>query len=69
AVPRSLREAAFGLGSTRLETTVRVVLPAALSGIAAAVIIAISRAIGETMIMAVAAGARPNLTVNPFESA
>ena len=69
AVPRALREAAFGLGSTRLETTVRVVLPAALSGIAAAVIIAISRAIGETMIMAVAAGSRPNLTANPFESA
>lgn len=69
AVPRSLREAAFGLGSTRLETTTRVILPAALSGIAAAVIIAISRAIGETMIMAIAAGARPNLTANPFESA
>ncbi len=69
AVPRTLREAAFGLGSTRLETTVRVVLPAAISGIAAALIIAISRAIGETMIMAVAAGARPNLTANPFESA
>lgn len=69
AVPRTLREAAFGLGSTKLETTVRVVLPAAVSGIAAALMIAISRAIGETMIMAVAAGARPNLTLNPFESA
>jgi phosphate transport system permease protein len=69
AVPRSLREASYGLGSTRLETTVRVVVPTALSGITAAFIIAISRAIGETMIMAVAAGARPNLTLNPFQSA
>ncbi|NLX11735.1 MAG: phosphate ABC transporter permease subunit PstC [Chloroflexi bacterium] len=69
AVPRSLRQASYGLGSTRLETTIRVVLPAAVSGIIAAVIIAISRAIGETMIMAIAAGARPNLTLDPFESA
>ena len=69
AVPHSLREAAYGLGSTRLETTVRIVLPAALSGIVAAFIIAISRAVGETMIMAIAAGARPNFTFNPFESA
>lgn len=69
AVPRTLREASYGLGSTRLETTIRIVLPAAISGIVAAVIIAISRAIGETMIMAVAAGARPNFTINPFESA
>jgi len=69
SVPRALREASLGLGSTRLETTVRVVLPAAVSGIIAAFIIAISRAIGETMIMAIAAGARPNLTLNPFESA
>jgi phosphate transport system permease protein len=69
AVPRSLREASLGLGSTRLETTLRVVLPSAISGIIAALIISISRAIGETMIMAIAAGARPNLTANPFESA
>ncbi len=69
AVPRSLREASYGLGSTRLETTVRVVLPAAVSGIVAAFIIAISRAIGETMIMAIAAGARSNFSLNPFESA
>jgi len=69
AVPRSLREASYGLGSTKLETTIRVVLPASVSGIIAAFIIAISRAIGETMIMAIAAGARPNLTANPFESA
>lgn len=59
AVPRSLREAAYGLGATKLETSVRIVLPAALSGIAAAVIVAMSRAVGETMVVAVAAGAGP----------
>ncbi|WP_238625762.1 phosphate ABC transporter permease subunit PstC [Aggregatilinea lenta] len=69
SVPRALREASFGLGSTKLETTVRIVVPAGISGIIAAFIIAISRAIGETMIMAIAAGARPNLSLNPFESA
>lgn len=69
AVPRSLREAAYGLGATRLETAVRIVLPAAISGITAAVIVGLSRAIGETMIVAVAAGAGPNFTFNPFESA
>jgi phosphate transport system permease protein len=69
AVPRSLREAAFALGATRLEVALRVVLPAALSGIAAAIIIGISRAIGETMIVAVAAGAGPNFTLNPFKAA
>ena len=69
SVPRALREASFGLGSTKLETTVRVVVPAGISGIIAAFIISISRAIGETMIMAIAAGARPNLSMNPFESA
>lgn len=69
AVPRSLREAAYGLGATKLETAVRVVLPAAFSGIAAAVIIAISRAIGETMVVALAAGAGPAFTFNPFEAA
>jgi len=69
AVPRSLREAAYGLGATRLETAVRVVLPAAISGISAAVIVGISRAIGETMIVTVAAGAGPNFTFNPFQSA
>ena len=58
SVPRALREASFGLGSTKLETTIRVVVPAGISGIIAAFIIAISRAIGETMIMAIAAGAR-----------
>lgn len=69
AVPRSLREAAYGMGGTRLEVALQVVLPAALSGIAAAVIIGISRAIGETMIVAVAAGAGPNFTLNPFKGA
>ena len=69
AVPRSLREAAYGLGATKLEVAVKVVLPSALSGIAAAIILGISRAIGETMIVAVAAGAGPNFTLNPFEGA
>jgi phosphate transport system permease protein len=59
AVPRSLREAAYGLGATKLETATRIVLPAALSGITAAFVVAISRAIGETMIVAIAAGAGP----------
>ena len=69
AVPRSLREAANGVGATRLETAVRVVVPAAISGIAAAFILATSRAIGETMIVAIAAGAGPAFTANPFEAA
>jgi len=69
AVPRSLREAAYGLGATKLETAVRVVLPAALSGITAAFIVAISRAIGETMIVAIAAGAGSAFTFNPFKAA
>ncbi len=69
AVPRSLREASYGLGATRLETAVQVVVPAALSGIMAAFIIGISRAIGETMIVAIAAGAGPNLTFDPFKAA
>jgi len=69
AVPRSLREAAYGLGATRLETAIKVVVPAAFSGIAAAFIVAISRAIGETMIVAIAAGAGPAFTFNPFEAA
>jgi phosphate transport system permease protein len=69
AVPRALREAAYAVGGTRLETAVKVVVPAAFSGIAAAFIIAISRAIGETMIVAIAAGAGPNFTFNPFRGA
>ncbi len=60
AVPRSLREAAYGLGATRFETAVRIVLPAAISGVIASFILAISRAIGETMIVALAAGSRPS---------
>ena len=67
AVPRSLREGAYALGATRFDTAVRVVVPAALSGIVASFILAISRAIGETMIVALAAGATPNITANPFE--
>ncbi len=69
AVPRSLREAAYGMGATKLETALQIVLPAALSGISAAVIVGISRAIGETMIVAVAAGAGPKFTLNPFVGA
>lgn len=69
AVPNSLREAAYGLGATKLETALKVVLPAAFSGVAAAFIVAASRAIGETMIVAVAAGAGPKFTINPFEAA
>ncbi len=69
AVPDSLRQAAYGLGATKLETAVRVVLPAALSGVTAAFIVAISRAVGETMVVAIAAGAGPNFTFNPFEAA
>ena len=66
AVPRSLREAAYGLGATKLEVSTRVVVPAALSGIVSAFILAVSRAIGETMIVTIAAGQTPNFTFNPF---
>ena len=69
AVPRALREASYGLGATKLETVTKVVIPAGLSGILAAFIVAVSRAIGETMIVAIAAGAGPNFTFNPFDSA
>lgn len=69
AVPRSLREGAYGLGATRLETATRIVVPAALSGIIAAFVVGISRAVGETMIVALAAGAGPRFTFNPFQSA
>jgi phosphate transport system permease protein len=69
AVPRALREASYGLGATKLETSLRIVLPAALSGIMAAVIVATSRAVGETMVVAIASGAGPNFTFNPFASA
>ncbi len=65
-VPRGLREAAYALGATKMQTTTRVVLPAALSGISAAGILAASRAIGETMIVTIAAGQQPRLTANPL---
>lgn len=68
AVPQSLRQAAYALGATKLEVTLRTVVPAALSGISAAFILAVSRAIGETMIVAIAAGQQPKLTLNPLES-
>jgi len=69
AVPMALREGSYAMGATRFQTAVRVVTPAAFSGIAAAYILGISRAVGETMILAVAAGTQPNLTWNPMESA
>jgi len=69
AVPSSLREGAYAMGATKLEVSLQVVLPAAFSGIAAAFIIGLSRAVGETMIVAIAAGAGPNLTLNPLRSA
>jgi phosphate transport system permease protein len=69
AVPRALREGAYAMGATKYETSLQVVLPAALSGIGAAVIIGISRAVGETMIVAIAAGSGPNFTFNPFKAA
>jgi phosphate transport system permease protein len=66
AVPNGLREGALAVGSTRLQTTLRVVVPAAFSGISASFILAVSRAIGETMVVAVAAGQQPRLTANPL---
>ena len=68
AVPRHLREAAFGLGATKLEVSLRVVVPAALSGVIASFILGISRAVGETMAVAIAAGNLAQLTLNPLES-
>ena len=69
AVPQSLREASYGLGARRVTTATRVVVPAAISGIVAAIILGVSRAVGETMVVAIAAGQGPNLTFNPFRSA
>lgn len=69
AVPSGLKQAAYGLGATKLEVSTEIVLPAAVSGIMAAFIIALSRAVGETMIVALAAGAGSNFTFNPFKSA
>ena len=68
AVPRSLREASYGMGATRFQTAFRVMVPAASSGIIVSVILAVSRALGETMIVAIAAGQEPKLTFNPKES-
>jgi phosphate transport system permease protein len=69
AVPMSLREGSYAMGATRFQTAIKVVVPAAFSGIASAYILGISRAVGETMILAVAAGMQPNLTFNPLEPA
>ena len=69
AVPMSMREGSYAMGATRFQTALRVVAPAATSGIVAAYILGISRAVGETMVVAVAAGQQPNLTFNPMESA
>lgn len=68
AVPRSMREGALALGSTKLEVSLKVVLPAALSGIIASFVLAISRAIGETMIVTIAGGSKPTLTFDPTET-
>jgi phosphate transport system permease protein len=68
AVPRGLREAAYGLGATKFEVSTRIVLPAGLSGVVSSFILAISRAIGETMAVVLAAGLRPQLTLNPLTS-
>ena len=67
AVPQSMRQGSFAMGANRMQTAVRVVLPAALSGVAAAVVLGLSRAVGETMIVALAAGARKNLSGDPRE--
>jgi phosphate transport system permease protein len=69
AVPMHIREGSYAMGATRLQTALRVVVPSALSGIAAAYVLGVSRAIGETMVVAVAAGQQPNLTLNPMEPA
>lgn len=67
AVPQSMRQGSLAMGANRMQTTLRVVLPAALSGVAAAVVLGLSRAVGETMIVALAAGARKNLSFDPRE--
>lgn len=69
AVPMSLREGSYAMGATKLHTAIHVVVPAAISGLTASCILGISRAVGETMILAVAAGMQPNLTWNPMEPA
>jgi phosphate transport system permease protein len=67
AVPQALRQGSFAIGANRMQTTLRVVFPAAISGIAAAVVLGLSRAVGETMIVALAAGSQPNLSLDPRE--
>ena len=67
AVPCGLREAAFGLGATKFEVSTRIVLPAGLSGVFASFILAVSRAVGETMAVVLAAGMRPQITLNPLD--
>jgi phosphate transport system permease protein len=69
AVPRDLREGAYALGSTKVQVATRVVVPAAISGIVASFVLAISRAVGETMIVLIAMGQQPNLTLDPREAA
>lgn len=69
SVPMALREASAAMGASRLTTALRVVVPAAASGILASFVLAVSRAVGETMVVAIAAGQQPNLTINPLESA
>lgn len=69
AVPMSMREGAYAMGSTKLQVAIRIVTPAAVSGIIAAYVLAVSRAIGETMVVAIAAGLNPTLTFNPMEPA
>jgi phosphate transport system permease protein len=68
-VPRELREGSYGLGATKLETAFKVVFPAALPGIAASVLLAVARVVGETMIVAVGVGSTPNFTINPLDTA
>jgi len=68
AVPKSLREASYGMGATTFQTSFKVVVPAASSGIMVSIILGIARAIGETMVVAIAAGQQPNLTLDPRES-
>ncbi len=68
AVPRGLHEGAYALGATKAKVAIRVIFPAALSGIVASIVLAISRAVGETMIVVLAAGSTPNFTLNPVES-
>jgi phosphate transport system permease protein len=69
AVPAALREGSYALGSTKLQTAFRVILPAAFSGVSSSYVLGLSRAVGETMIVAVAAGMQPNFTLNPAEGA